>query len=54
MIPSRAYLLGIWAFPGLAEKQWNNYSPPYGHGSFLQAWSGLAARVLWEAEREER
>lgn len=30
------------------------YSPPYGHGSFLQAWSGLAARVLWEAEREER
>jgi hypothetical protein len=27
------------------------HSPPYGHGSFLQAWSGLAARVLWEAEQ---
>ena len=26
------------------------YSPPYGHGSFLQAWSGLAARVIWEAK----
>jgi glycogen debranching enzyme len=52
-----------WSFPvstyweyGLSQgwpEAVEYYSPPYGHGSFLQAWSGLAARVLWEAERGE-